>query len=187
MSDSYKTSNLFVRINLCNFEQNFSTEKVMIKKYLILFILFTFPSYLFSQYTPEIDSLIDVTAKMSTDTNKAKNLNTICWKLKTKDFDVAVEYGLNAIKISQELNFKSEEALANKNLGGVYYLRSNYTISYDYYTNSLELFKEIGDSINTAKVIRNIGSIFVFFWCCCLHRLQHSQLYIFPASYYQSG
>ena len=132
----------------------------MIKKHIILFILFAFPTYLFSQYSPEIDSLIDVTSKMSKDTNKAKNLNTICWKLKTKDFDVAVKYGEDAIKLSQELEFKSGEALAYKNLGGVYYLTSNYPISYDYYTHSLEVFQEIGDSINIAKVIRNIGSIY---------------------------
>ena len=132
----------------------------MINRIAILFILFIFPSYLFSQYSPEIDSLINATNKMQDDTGKVNNLNAICWSLKYSDFETAIEYGKEALDLANKLDFTSGEAHANKNLGGVLYLHNDYTISYNYYSRSLELFQEIQDSINIAKVIRNLGSIY---------------------------
>ena len=132
----------------------------MIKKIIFSFFLFSLPIFLFAQYSTEIDSLIKVVSKSPDDTNKVINLNTICWKLKTKDFNVAIEYGMQAIDLAHKINFINGKAIANKNLGGVYYLHSDYTISYDYYSQGLILFNEINDTINAAKVVRNLGSIF---------------------------
>ena len=94
----------------------------MFKKIIFSILLFFLPIYLFSQYSSEIDSLITLVSKSEKDTNKVNNLNTICWKLKTKDFNVAINYGKQSIDLAGEINFTKGEAKANKNMGGVYYL-----------------------------------------------------------------
>jgi len=129
--------------------------------YFTLFIIAFFISFSVSaQYTPEIDSLIKVVDTQKKDTLKANNLNTISWKLKTKDFDKAVYYANTAFDLSVELKFIKGQATAKKNLGGIHYLNSKYADAYQYYSESLILFKKIGDKDGTAKVIRNLGSIF---------------------------
>ena len=129
--------------------------------YSSLFVILFFISISVSaQYTPEIDSLIKVVNTQKKDTLKINNLNTISWKLKTKDFDKAVSYANTAFDLSVELKFKKGQATAKKNLGGIHYLNGKYADAYQYYSESLIVFKELGDKEGTSKVIRNLGSIF---------------------------
>jgi serine phosphatase RsbU (regulator of sigma subunit) len=114
----------------------------------------------FAQYTPEIDSLIKVAETQKEDTLKVINLNDICWNLKTKDFDKSMEYGLQSVNLARQLKYKKGEALANKHLGGIHYLRSKYAVAYKYYNESLKLYREVKDNLGISKVISNLGSIF---------------------------
>ncbi len=127
---------------------------------LILLIILLLNGYVYSQNNPEIDSLIKVIENSDRDTNYVINLNKICWSLKTSDNIKAISFGNKAIKVAQDILYIRGEAKANKNMGGVYFLKSDYTSAYLHYTRSLELYNELEDKMNIARVVRNLGSVF---------------------------
>ena len=113
---------------------------------------------LFAQ-SPEVDSLITVINTQRKTTSKVDNLNDLCWKLKD-DFKKSKEYGMQALDLAKELEYKEGKALAYKNLGGIHYHQSKYAFAYNYYNESHKLYKELDDKDGIAKVVSNLGSIF---------------------------
>lgn len=129
-------------------------------KYFIIIILF---SANFANSQSAIDSmikLVDTTWANVIDTNKINTLNDLAWKIKISDSENAVKYSYQAIELSIKLKFIKGKALAYKNLGGIYYLQSDFYNAFENYTKSLELYTQIGDKESKAKVIRNIGSVY---------------------------
>ncbi len=114
----------------------------------------------FSQNDPKVDSILNIINTTTNDTTKIKELYGLCWLLRYTDLNKAVEYGEQAINLSKKIQYKPGLAESYKSMGGVYYVNSNYSQSYDYYVKSVDLFVELNDTLNLSKVKHNIGSIF---------------------------
>jgi len=130
-----------------------------LKKLIVLLIIIN-PLSSFSQYGELIDSLIINIRTTPDDTTKVDNLNLICKKLSTFDFDASVKYGEFALDLAQKIYYKEGGALANKNLGTAYYYQADYTNAHYFYSESLKIYKELNDTKGTAILIRNLGSIY---------------------------
>ena len=62
--------------------------------------------------------------------------------------------------MANDLKYSKGEAYALKNIGMVYYVRSMFVQTLDYWNQSLEIFKSIKDDVGTANLLGNIGAIY---------------------------
>ncbi len=72
----------------------------------------------------------------------------------------AIRMAKDAIRFSQNINFKEGEAYALKNIGLVYYTQGKYVETLDYWNQSLHIFEAIKDDIGTSNLLNNIGAIY---------------------------
>lgn len=129
-------------------------------KYIILFIAVLLGFSNLSGQTSQIDSLLSATELMEKSTQKIDNYNEISWSLRSSDYEKAVKISQTAYALSEELNYTAGKALAQKNLGGIYYLKGDYGKALEYYNSSLILFESIGDKEGQAAILRNLGSVY---------------------------
>lgn len=109
-----------------------------------------------------IDSLSLELQQADKDTNKVNILNEICevyWK--RGKLDTALSYGISAIKIAQDLNFKEGILDAFNNLGITNAIRGDYQASLSYFKKALEVNRQEKDLPNTASSLNNIGNVYL--------------------------
>jgi len=131
----------------------------MKKIILFIFVFFVIKNISFSQEQTLKDSLINLINLTKEPSQKVDLYNELAWELKYENFDEAFGYEQKAINISKKVKYSKGEALAFKNIGGMYYLKDDYANSFVYYDSSLVLYKELNDSVGISKVTRNMGSI----------------------------
>lgn len=103
----------------------------ILKKLIVyLFLCFTY-AYSFAQqektssgFRSEVDQLL-IALESATDTNRIKILIKLCWSYKNVNANKAREYGEEALKLSQELEFQTGIASAYNHLGIVYKIQGN--------------------------------------------------------------
>lgn len=113
----------------------------------------------FSQ-TEVIDTLI---AKIDTTTSlidKAKLLTDLSQKYWYKDAEKAVEYGKEALHISELAGDTTRIAYALNTIGYSYKLQSNYVAASSYLIDALKLLDRIGDKGQAMKVGNNLGTVY---------------------------
>lgn len=74
--------------------------------------------------------------------------------------DEAIQYGLDAKSLSEELQFIRGEALALKYLGMAYYFQAKYLETIQYWQQSHDVFEAMGDTKGVANMLSNIGAIY---------------------------
>ncbi len=121
-------------------------------------ILFLFYSFVISAQNSKIDSLSKL-LNDNLDTIQVRILNDLCFSLHPSNPELALEYGLKAIKIAKELNYKKGLATAYNRVGIVYDVTSRYKEALENYNIALLLNNEIGNETNAAGVLNNIGMI----------------------------
>ncbi|OFX79021.1 MAG: hypothetical protein A2X12_05875 [Bacteroidetes bacterium GWE2_29_8] len=130
---------------------------VLLKLALFLVILLFNINISYSQKF-KIDSLENVLKKYKEDdTNKVNILNDLCWSYGSVQPDKAIEYGERSNIISQRINYKKGIAESYKNIGVVYYRRSDYKKALEYFINCNKYYKEIRDKNGEAKSLNNMG------------------------------
>jgi len=129
-------------------------------KYVLSFIFILFLLNANSQELSQIDSLINVVKKQAEDTSKVDNLNAICEYFSRTNPDTAEYFGNLALSAAQKLEYKPGEALAYKTLGNIVYFQSNYTLAYERYNKSLEVYESMNDKKGIAILVRNLGSLY---------------------------
>ena len=90
-------------------------------KIALIFIFTSINIYSYAQFSPEIDSLIELSTSMNESIEKVDILNDICWKLKTKDYDKAIQFANDAIELANKIEYKEGAANGYKNIGGINY------------------------------------------------------------------
>jgi len=100
-------------------------------------------------------------SNVSKDTATVNKLLDQSKSLVKTDSAKAVDLALQAKDIADELNYSKGEAIALKTLGMVYYVRGLYKQSVDYWSQSLEVFKNMKDDVGTANMSSNIGAIYL--------------------------
>jgi serine phosphatase RsbU (regulator of sigma subunit) len=76
------------------------------------------------------------------------------------DFDKAIEYFNNCLKVQFELDDKSGAASTYNNLGVIYTNQGNHVSAIDFYSKSLKIREEINDKMGVGASYGNIGLIY---------------------------
>ena len=115
---------------------------------------------LFSQ-SRNIDSLQALINASMADTTNVNLLNELGLEyLYEEEFDRAKSVFQEALKTSQNINFKKGQGYALKNQGLVNYYQGNYTEVFDSWTESLQIFESIPDTLGIANLSSNVGVIY---------------------------
>jgi signal transduction histidine kinase len=121
--------------------------------------LFLVPQTTAAQNKSVIDSLKSDLAT-SQGEPRVRTLNALCWEFRTFDQTKAIEYGLQALGLAEQLQFKSGMASAYNNLGIVYRRRGNYPQALDYHLKALKISEDIKDSSDIGQALNRIGLIY---------------------------
>jgi len=105
-----------------------------------------------------IDSLKTV-LPAATGTDRIKTLLELCWEYRFKNADTARQYGMMALRMSQETGNENLEVEALSHIGVTYEAQGDYNDALSYHERALVLRKKIGDDRKTANTLNNIGII----------------------------
>ena len=126
-------------------------------KKFIFFYLLIISINLFSQ--TETDSL-EFKLMTVIDKEKVDILNELAQDYLTESPQISIDYGKQALKLSQEINYIEGEAQALKAIGAGNYYLSNFDESLEYYLKSLKIMEDIDDKIGISTLLNNIGVIY---------------------------
>ncbi|HQX72086.1 MAG TPA: adenylate/guanylate cyclase domain-containing protein [Chitinophagaceae bacterium] len=121
------------------------------KKFVFCFPLFFISLLIFSQ---------PATTDIPGDTTRVNSLLQQSKENFTNDPDNAISLANEAKALADRIDFQKGKALALKNIGIVYYFQGKHLEALDYYTQSLEVFKIIGDNSGIANLYSNIGVVY---------------------------
>ncbi|HCT30445.1 MAG TPA: hypothetical protein DIW31_06870 [Bacteroidales bacterium] len=125
-------------------------------QYLFLILLSINSSYVYCQNN-KIDSLIAEVKGNTPDTNQVNNLYTVTRYFIYREPDKALEYNNMAIEMANKIGFIKGKARA-LDISGIYYQnKGDFEIAENFYTNALELRKELKDPKLIAVSYNNFG------------------------------
>lgn len=142
---------------------------------LFLFLILNLTFFGFSQLTAEQESKID-SLQQVIETAKHDTIIVNAWiewdniiYITNPDLDLDLNLKIDSlctIKLNSKLNKKEVEiylkhkAFALNNIGIIYDIQGDYDKGIDYYSQSLEIFEEIGNKQGIATSLNNIGTIY---------------------------
>lgn len=125
----------------------------------IFFITLLFFTFIHTKsQTTNVDSLLETTKQLNNDTNKVNTINRYL-KNSTNDKQV-LQYTEIALKLAQELNYKSGLATCYENLGYVYNSQSDIDKAFEYLQKALLIYREMNSKIGIATELNNISTIY---------------------------
>ena len=108
----------------------------------------------------KIDSLKGIIATEAKDTAMVSSLNALSLEVLNENILESKVYSEQANELATQLDFKKGKAYALKNMGLAAYYQNDYLTVLDYWTQSLEAFEEIKDTIGIAKLVNNLGAVY---------------------------
>jgi tetratricopeptide (TPR) repeat protein len=131
-------------------------SKVLVFVFMLLLVCFA----AFSQ-NKKIDSLKNIVETGTKDTSMVLSLNLLSKEfLNNDELDKVIEYSNKAIILANELDFKRGKGYAQKNIGLAAYYQGDYVAVLDFWTQSLETFESIPDTLGIANLVSNLGVIY---------------------------
>lgn len=127
----------------------------------VFFVFISFLSFAQKHEQSLIDSLTQKLSLTKEDTNKVNLLDKLSYCYSTIDPDKGVQYGEAAMKLSQQLNWKSGVAKANADLGINYQAKSDYTRALEYNLQALKLSEELNKRMSIAGNLANISLVYL--------------------------
>ena len=107
-----------------------------------------------------IDSLLSQLPKANEDTNKVKLLIDLSHTYYSINPDEGLNFGKQGLALAEKLNWKKGTGNACRTIAGNYgFGKSDYATALKYSLQALELFREIGDKLGTARILSDIGVI----------------------------
>jgi class 3 adenylate cyclase len=111
--------------------------------------------------TPEIDSLKNIVKTGRQDTTEVVALNALTLEfIQLDDLQQAKTTAHQAIALADRLDFKKGKAYALKNAGLAEYYQSKYKEVLEYWTQSLQMFEVIQDTLGMANLSSNLGVVY---------------------------
>ncbi len=108
-----------------------------------------------------IDSLKAIVQTGQKDNARVTALNALSSELiQIEELDQAMAYADQAIALADDLDFKKGKAYALKNKGLVEYYQSNYKEVLELWTESLQTFEVIQDTLGIANLSSNLGAVY---------------------------
>ena len=129
----------------------------MIKRIACFFVGLALLPAAWAQNT-NIDSLKKVLPTTS-GADRIKTILELSWEYRFLNADTARQYGMTALRMSEEAENESLEVEALHNIGVTYEAQSDYPDALAYELRALELRKKLGDDLKTANTLNNIGII----------------------------
>lgn len=109
----------------------------------------------------DIDSLRFLSENyQSRDTVRVNILNRLGYEYWIVDPAKSEEYGMEALDIAHEHDFKEGLAFSNRVIGVAHWARGNYERALEYLYESLALYQELGDILGQGNALMNIGLVF---------------------------
>ncbi|GAB5466655.1 MAG: hypothetical protein Kapaf2KO_20910 [Candidatus Kapaibacteriales bacterium] len=108
-----------------------------------------------------IDSLEAELPKAKGDTNHVKLLNKLSYQYSRVKPSEGIEYGEKGVVLAKDIDWKKGESSCYYQLGINYLNKSDFTKALENYHMSLEIKKELQDSIGIANTIGNIGTVYL--------------------------
>jgi len=128
------------------------------KNKILLIFLMLIPCMLFSN-TAIIDSLKNQLNIVKGE-EKAEVLNELAKAYFNESPQKTIEYGIQALNLSQKIDYIKGETQALKSLGAGYHNLSYYDKALEYYQKSIENLKKIGDEREIASILNRIGIVY---------------------------
>ena len=137
--------------------------KISIERFSVpVFISFVFFACftVFSQ-NKKIDSLKNIVQTGIKDTAMVSVLNLLSTEiLNEENIPLSLEYSNQAYVLANTLGYKEGMAYSLKNIGMAEYYQGNYLDVLDYWSQSLETFESIKDTIGITNMLNNLGAIY---------------------------
>lgn len=129
---------------------------------LLTLIFFLISTYSFCQDNSNAatDSLRRVIQELPEDSTKVDALIDLSTSLMGTSLPDAIKFAKQASSLAENIGYKKGKALALKNIGNGYYHQSDYLNVFEYWEQSLAIFKEINDQSGIANLESNLGSIY---------------------------
>lgn len=109
----------------------------------------------------KIDSLKEVVASGTKDTVMVIVLNDLSSEmLGAGDIDESLVYAEQALDLSSRLKYLKGKAYSLKQIGMANYYKGNYLDVFDNWTQSLENFEMIKDSLGISNMLNNLGTVY---------------------------
>jgi len=149
-----------IRRKLANDNQS---SQVIYQHRLILLLIVLFCLSIHTNYsqTSKIDSLKNIVETGAKDTVMVSTLNALSSEiLRGGDIAESMIYGEKALELSTELEYIKGKAYSLKQIGMANYYKGNYLEVFDYWTQSLENFEIIKDSLGISNMLNNLGTVY---------------------------
>jgi len=125
----------------------------------VLFILFFFPAFGFTQISQNVDSLLHL-VKTTSGAQKVYVLNTLAFLYSDTAFNKSIEYATLANQTSIEIDDKPGEAIALKFIGFGHEGKGDYEQALEYYEKSLSIQKILQNDSEILTLLNSMGIVF---------------------------
>ncbi|QHS60680.1 ATP-binding protein [Chitinophaga agri] len=89
-------------------------------------------------------------------------MNQLAGQYQHRQLDTCFFYLCRAREVAQRIGYKSGEAAAYRGLGSYYTYRDNSYLSFRFYTDALNLYKQLGDSTGICQTSMHLGVYYQF-------------------------
>jgi class 3 adenylate cyclase/uncharacterized protein (DUF2164 family) len=107
-----------------------------------------------------IDSLKSIIETGAKDTVMVSTLNALSLEVLKENILESKAFSEKAYELAAQLDFKKGKAYSLKNIGLAAYYQGDYLKVLDYWTQSLETFEAIQDTLGIAKLVNNLGAVY---------------------------
>ena len=123
--------------------------------------VFLITSLTVNSQNTKIDSLKRIVETGTKDTAMVSSLNNLGLELlNLGNIDESLKYSEKARDLSTELGYIKGKALSLKQIGNANYYKGNYLEVFDYWTQSLQNFETLKDSIGISNILSNLGIVY---------------------------
>jgi class 3 adenylate cyclase/tetratricopeptide (TPR) repeat protein len=134
---------------------------ITVKRLLVASLLFcSLVSQSYSQSDHQADSLLTEIKSAKVDTHKVGLMIELAKFYMSSDVTKTAEYAIKAEELSVRINYQLGHANALRYHGLADYLQGAYGEAVDHWQHSVEIFDQIGDQENVARLYSNIGAVY---------------------------
>ncbi len=125
----------------------------------LLLVIFTISIIAGLKANQVTDSLQLLLAKAQ-DTTKVKLLCDLCWEYRFVSAEKALEYGQEALSLSESIGYDKGIAQSYNDMGIIYIDKSDYSKAIAFFENSLQIRKKLNDQAGIASAYNKIGIVY---------------------------
>jgi tetratricopeptide (TPR) repeat protein len=102
--------------------------------------------------------------KTAKNTDRVNILNELCWEYRLNNLDKGLEYGQEALNLSEKIKFNNGEANAYINMAYIYTHKSMTETANDYYRKAINIYTNINNPRKTkssvARIYEGLGLLY---------------------------